>query len=84
MQVLLPGPVIGSGAGQQVIDTADGKLFLRCDCSVEWFVFLRQYGRDINRVKLVVLCSFCKRHVASHVLMLVVKKPKLIKNQVVT
>lgn len=39
---------MGSGAGQQVIGTADGKLFLRCDCCVKWFVFLGQYGRDVN------------------------------------
>lgn len=37
-----------SGAGQQVIGTTDGKLFHRCDCSVKWFVFLRQYGRGVN------------------------------------
>lgn len=49
MPVLLPGPVICSGAGQQVIDSADGKLFLTCGCSVKQFVFLRQYDRGVNR-----------------------------------
>lgn len=49
MPVLLPGPVICSGAGQQVTDSADGKLFLMCGCSVKQFVFLRQYGRGVNR-----------------------------------
>lgn len=42
MQVLLPGPVMCTGAGQQVIDSAEGKLFLRCGCSVKQFVFLGQ------------------------------------------
>lgn len=49
MQVFLLGPVICSGAGQQVKDSADGKLFLRCGCSVKQFLFLRQYGRAVNR-----------------------------------
>lgn len=31
----------GCSTGQQVIDTADGKLFLRCDCSVKRFVFFK-------------------------------------------
>lgn len=61
--------------GEQVIDIADGKLFLRCDCSVVWFGFLRQYGRGVNidKLKCTVLCSFCNGHVApQHILMLIV------------